>query len=247
MLAVAVATAWAGGVSCQRSPSYPTGAYPTGYPAQAAQAGQYGSYQAGGQRLEPQSSGGGTYSAPAASAPSRGWPSTVASGAPAPAPASYQASGWPAATSQASSGGGEGGLACGSRGSGTAWRAGKSPLRAHKARENKAPSVAAPNWQSAPYYSQTPAAPPTQYGAPSGYGAASGGYAPDYGGGYGERLAPGVGGAASGGKTYLIQKGDTLSAMARRHQISLGALLSANGLTMDELIFPGRSLTIPGR
>jgi cell wall-associated NlpC family hydrolase len=42
-----------------------------------------------------------------------------------------------------------------------------------------------------------------------------------------------------------VQRGDTLSGIARRHGVSLGALLSANRLTATSLIVPGRVLTLP--
>ena len=43
-----------------------------------------------------------------------------------------------------------------------------------------------------------------------------------------------------------MQAGDALYTIARRNGISLGALLAANGLTLNSVIVPGQRLTIPG-
>lgn len=45
---------------------------------------------------------------------------------------------------------------------------------------------------------------------------------------------------------YTIKSGDSLSAIAARHHVSLAAVLSANNLRVTSLIFPGQRLTIPG-
>lgn len=49
---------------------------------------------------------------------------------------------------------------------------------------------------------------------------------------------------AGGGKEYVINRGDTLSAIARRHDTSVRALLQANGL-QDHRIQVGQTLRIP--
>ena len=46
--------------------------------------------------------------------------------------------------------------------------------------------------------------------------------------------------------SYTVVAGDTLSGIAARHGVDIQALLSANGLSLDSLIFTGDSLTIPG-
>jgi peptidoglycan endopeptidase LytE len=46
--------------------------------------------------------------------------------------------------------------------------------------------------------------------------------------------------------SYTVEAGDTLFGIAREHRITLGALLKANGLTVNSLILPGQRLTIPG-
>lgn len=45
--------------------------------------------------------------------------------------------------------------------------------------------------------------------------------------------------------SYTVQRGDSLSAIARRYQISLEALASANNITDMDLIDPGQVLEIP--
>src|SRR5690606_19874585 len=51
-------------------------------------------------------------------------------------------------------------------------------------------------------------------------------------------------GGGGGGGSYTIQRGDTLSSIARRHNTTVSALKSANGLTTD-LIQAGKTLRIP--
>jgi N-acetylmuramoyl-L-alanine amidase len=46
--------------------------------------------------------------------------------------------------------------------------------------------------------------------------------------------------------TYTIVRGDTLSAIAAHHGVSTQALLSANGLGLSSIIYPGQKLSIPG-
>lgn len=50
---------------------------------------------------------------------------------------------------------------------------------------------------------------------------------------------------ASGNK-YVIKAGDTLSAIAAKHNVGLSALASANSLDLRSTIYPGKTLVIPG-
>lgn len=45
---------------------------------------------------------------------------------------------------------------------------------------------------------------------------------------------------------YTVERGDTLGAVARDHDISLSELIEANNITNPNLIFPGQVLVIPG-
>ena len=45
---------------------------------------------------------------------------------------------------------------------------------------------------------------------------------------------------------YVVRSGDTLYGIAARNDVSLNALLSANGLRLTSVILPGQRLTIPG-
>lgn len=47
-------------------------------------------------------------------------------------------------------------------------------------------------------------------------------------------------------RSYRVQRGDTLAAIARRHRVTVAALKRANGLRSDR-IYPGQRLLIPGR
>jgi LysM repeat protein len=49
----------------------------------------------------------------------------------------------------------------------------------------------------------------------------------------------------SDGPVYIVQKGDTLSAIARRFNVTVDAIVVANGLTNPNLIHPGQRLVIP--
>ncbi|MET0297173.1 MAG: LysM peptidoglycan-binding domain-containing protein [Microbacterium sp.] len=50
--------------------------------------------------------------------------------------------------------------------------------------------------------------------------------------------------AASG--TYVVQAGDTVSAIAQRHGLPIAAVFDANGLDWASIIYPGQKLAIPG-
>ncbi len=50
--------------------------------------------------------------------------------------------------------------------------------------------------------------------------------------------------ASAGGQKVIVAKGDTLTTIARRHNVSLDALMKANGLASGK-IQVGQSLTIP--
>ena len=45
--------------------------------------------------------------------------------------------------------------------------------------------------------------------------------------------------------TYVVVAGDGLSTIASRHGLKLGAVLKANNLRIDSMVFPGTTLTIP--
>ena len=49
--------------------------------------------------------------------------------------------------------------------------------------------------------------------------------------------------AAAG--TYVVQRNDSIFAIAARHGLKMGPLMKANGLTIDSMLVPGRTLTIP--
>jgi LysM repeat protein len=50
---------------------------------------------------------------------------------------------------------------------------------------------------------------------------------------------------ATGG-TYTVQRGDTLTRIALRHSVTVGALIEANGLSRSHIIYVGQQLLIPG-
>lgn len=50
----------------------------------------------------------------------------------------------------------------------------------------------------------------------------------------------------STGPVYIVNSGDTLLGIANKFNINLDQLLTTNGLTADEFIYPGDRLTIPG-
>lgn len=45
--------------------------------------------------------------------------------------------------------------------------------------------------------------------------------------------------------THTVEAGDTLGSIAAQHGLSLGAVLSANGLTASTIIFPGDEIQLP--
>jgi LysM repeat protein len=49
----------------------------------------------------------------------------------------------------------------------------------------------------------------------------------------------------TGGVTYLVKHGDTISAIAKRYKVTQKALLAANGLRRTDRIFTGRPLRVP--
>lgn len=52
--------------------------------------------------------------------------------------------------------------------------------------------------------------------------------------------------APAGVKTYIVQAGDTLSRIASSNGVSLSALLAANGMNLQTIIYPGQKITITG-
>lgn len=48
------------------------------------------------------------------------------------------------------------------------------------------------------------------------------------------------------GSTYTVKPGDTLSAIAARHSVSLSSVLRANGLSMTSIIHPGQTIKLSG-
>jgi LysM repeat protein len=46
--------------------------------------------------------------------------------------------------------------------------------------------------------------------------------------------------------SYLIKSGDTISSIAKKFNVSIQAILDANGLSWSSIIYSGRTLTIPG-
>lgn len=52
--------------------------------------------------------------------------------------------------------------------------------------------------------------------------------------------------APSPSAAHTVQAGDTVSAIASAHGVSTQAVLDANGLTRDSIIYPGQTLAIPG-
>jgi len=50
---------------------------------------------------------------------------------------------------------------------------------------------------------------------------------------------------SGGGGTYVVQRGDTLGRIAQNQGVSLGRLMSVNGLSKRSTIYPGQRLSIP--
>lgn len=46
---------------------------------------------------------------------------------------------------------------------------------------------------------------------------------------------------------YLVKSGDTLSAIAKSHGVSLQSVLAANALKLSSIIYPGQRILIPGK
>jgi LysM repeat protein len=57
--------------------------------------------------------------------------------------------------------------------------------------------------------------------------------------------APAAPAAPPTGGSYAVRAGDSLGGIARRHGVSLSALLGVNGFTASSLIVPGQSITLP--
>lgn len=60
-------------------------------------------------------------------------------------------------------------------------------------------------------------------------------------------VTPAAPAAPSAGATYVVVAGDTISAIAQRHGVSVQAVLSANGLSSSSIIYPGQKLAVPGK
>jgi|FLYL01.1.fsa_nt_gi LysM repeat protein len=58
---------------------------------------------------------------------------------------------------------------------------------------------------------------------------------------------PGNGTRVAGASTYVVQPGDTVSAIAQRFGITVEALSAANGLADPDLIVAGQTLEVPGQ
>src|SRR5699024_11606731 len=52
--------------------------------------------------------------------------------------------------------------------------------------------------------------------------------------------------SSSNGGTYKVKSGDTLSGIAAKNNVSLSALLNANGLSRSSIIYPGQQLKLSG-
>lgn len=57
--------------------------------------------------------------------------------------------------------------------------------------------------------------------------------------------APGTTKTTTSGKTYTVQAGDTLSAIAKKYGVTTAALAAANNIKNPSLIRPGQKLVIP--
>ncbi len=59
-------------------------------------------------------------------------------------------------------------------------------------------------------------------------------------------ITPSAPTASPSGTTYVIRSGDTVSSIAGKFGVSAAAVLAANGMSASTIIYPGRTLTIPG-
>ncbi|MGX5770831.1 LysM peptidoglycan-binding domain-containing protein [Microbacterium trichothecenolyticum] len=57
--------------------------------------------------------------------------------------------------------------------------------------------------------------------------------------------APAAPAPAPAAGSYTVQRGDTISAIAKRHGTTTNAVLSANGLGWSSIIYPGQTIKIP--
>src|SRR5688572_8209795 len=58
--------------------------------------------------------------------------------------------------------------------------------------------------------------------------------------------APAPAAPAASGLTHTVAPGDTLGAISAQHGVALNAVLSANGLSLSSVIYPGDQIVIPG-
>ncbi len=61
----------------------------------------------------------------------------------------------------------------------------------------------------------------------------------------GQATPPAAPAATAGAGTYVVQAGDSIYGIASKHGLKYGPLLKANGLTLESVLAPGRTLTIP--
>lgn len=59
-------------------------------------------------------------------------------------------------------------------------------------------------------------------------------------------IASGSGAQSGGGATHTVQAGDTLGKIANEYGVSLNKVVSANGLSLSSVIYPGDTVQIPG-
>lgn len=63
---------------------------------------------------------------------------------------------------------------------------------------------------------------------------------------YSAPAAPAAAPAAAAGNVHTVVSGDTLGAIAAAYGVSLNGILSANGLGLSSIIYPGDQIRIPG-
>lgn len=63
---------------------------------------------------------------------------------------------------------------------------------------------------------------------------------------YSAPAAPAAAPAAAAGSVHTVVSGDTLGAIAAAYGVSLNSVLSANGLGLSSIIYPGDQIQIPG-